>query len=322
MQNSSHQKTILFVDDEIRVLNSLAASFEDDYHVIVESNPKNALRILSQKKVHVLVSDQRMPEMLGYQLLAHARKIQPNTVRLLMTGYSDKQSILETINKGEVFRFIAKPWSISELSNTLEHAAIASEARHIELNDSSIDLQNPLQAWHYSTADLDYNPSLLLCTKNDQIETLFRVTSEQIEANVYIHKSVTSSIEAILENKEISIIFFEMNSLNAEIISALAMLRRIRPNVVSIILTQSTDFKIAIKLINHGQAFRYLTAPLSIIELRTTLFSALQRHMALTNNKEAAARYESDTRNLSITQRVVNLFARIGSRNHHSNFQH
>jgi len=273
MQNSNTKKTVLFVDDEIRVLNSLEASFDDDYHVIVASNPKTALRILSEKKVHILVSDQRMPEMLGYQLLAHARKIQPSTVRLLMTGYSDKQSILETINKGEVFRFIAKPWSIAEFSTILEHAALASDAEHIELVEHKSSKQDTVEAWQERITTLDYKPSILVYQKDNYIETLMRVASENIDANVYIHKSITNSIEAILENDEISIIYFEMNGLNAEVISALAMLRRMRPEVVTIILTKSTDFEVAVKLINHGQAFRYLADPLSVKELRSTLFS-------------------------------------------------
>ena len=141
-----------------------------------------------------------------------------------------------------------------------------------------------------------------------------RVASEQVDANVYLYRSVTRSLEAILENDNIGIVCFEMNGLNAEVISALAMLRRVRPEVVTIILTQSSDFEVATKLINHGQAFRYLAKPLSIKELRSVLFSALDRHIALMSNKESAARYESDTRNLSLTQRVINLFARIHSR--------
>ena len=310
MPYSNTKKTVLFVDDEIRVLNSLEASFEDDYNVIVAYSPQKAIEILKERKVHILVSDQRMPEMLGYQLLAQARKIQPSTVRLLMTGYSDKQSILETINQGEVFRFIAKPWNISEFSATLMDASIASEVKHIELLENAQTENNSTEFWQDQISTLDYKPSVLVYRHDAYIETLMRVASEKIDTDIYTSESISDSVKTILENEEISIVFFEMKGLNAEIISTLAMLRRVRPEVVTIIFTKSTDFEVAVKLINHGQAFRYLAEPISIKQLRATLFSALNRHIALTQNKQSAIRYKSDTRNLSLTQRVVNLFAR------------
>ena len=102
--------TILFVDDEIRVVNLLRISFRDKYKVLIATSGRDALEIMRTTPVDVLVSDQRMPEMLGIELLEKARQSHPGTIRILLTGYSDLSAIVGSVNDGEVFRFINKPW--------------------------------------------------------------------------------------------------------------------------------------------------------------------------------------------------------------------
>ena len=85
----SERIRILFVDDEERILRSLALQFRRDYEVLTESDPQRALQRLQHESVHVLVSDQRMPGMSGAELLAAAQQIAPQTLLILLTGYSD-----------------------------------------------------------------------------------------------------------------------------------------------------------------------------------------------------------------------------------------
>ncbi|WP_134393089.1 response regulator, partial [Pseudomonas aeruginosa] len=80
---------ILFVDDEERILRSLAMQFRRHYEVLTESDPRRALERLKTERIQVLVSDQRMPQMSGAELLAQARERYPETLRILLTGYSD-----------------------------------------------------------------------------------------------------------------------------------------------------------------------------------------------------------------------------------------
>jgi len=305
------RKTVLFVDDDERVLRALEATFEDDYNVITDISANNALKTLRDVHIDIIVSDQRMPEMLGYQFLAQARKVRPDAIRILMTGYSDKKSIIETINKGEVFRFVAKPWTLDEFTEILSQASIASEASNIELPQTAQKPTSLNSHWKSATKTLGHSPSVLMFTRENYRKALLKLASKGFDAKVYISKSLSVSLDAIVNNNDIGIVFIEMNSLNAEIISALALLKRSKPEVVVIILAQASDFNVAVKLINNGQAFRYLCGPIDLKILQTSIRSALIRHVKLSKNKQYARRYTTDTRDLSISQRVARLIARL-----------
>lgn len=122
--------SILFVDDEQRVLNSMRALFRRDYDVHVTTLGSEALTILRDKTVEVIVADQRMPEMTGVEVLGAAKDISPNTVRILLTGYADLDAIEGSINIGEVFRFLSKPCPPNHLRETIKLAVdIAAKAK-------------------------------------------------------------------------------------------------------------------------------------------------------------------------------------------------
>ena len=113
---------ILFVDDEHASRLVFQQSFGKRFRVkCVESGPK-ALEILTQEPVAVLVTDQRMPEMSGDELLARAKVVSPDTVCVVATAYSDLEPILRAVNEGLVVRYIIKPWDRAELQQTLEWA--------------------------------------------------------------------------------------------------------------------------------------------------------------------------------------------------------
>ena len=108
------KEKILCVDDEVQIVISLRALLRSKYEVLIATSGEEALDILRKDNtIRVLISDQRMPKMLGAEVLREARKISPGTMRLLLTGYSDLQAIIDSINEGEVFRFINKPWNLS-----------------------------------------------------------------------------------------------------------------------------------------------------------------------------------------------------------------
>jgi DNA-binding NtrC family response regulator len=128
MNNSSMKPTVLFVDDEERIVNLLRMVFRSDYEVLTACSGQQALDLLDRHRVAVLVSDQRMPGMLGVQLLSEARKRSPATMRILLTGYSDLAAIVGSVNEGEVFRFVNKPWNHDEIKAIVREAADASLA--------------------------------------------------------------------------------------------------------------------------------------------------------------------------------------------------
>jgi len=116
------EPALLFVDDEPMMLNSLRHLFDDDYEVLTANSGKKGLELLSKHDVGVIISDQRMPEMLGHEFLAQAKILRPDTIRILLTGYSDIDDTIRSINDGEIFRYVNKPWQAAKLSETVNLA--------------------------------------------------------------------------------------------------------------------------------------------------------------------------------------------------------
>lgn len=111
--------SVLYVDDEEHNLKSFKASFRRDFEIHLALSGKEGLEILKEKDINVILTDQRMPEMTGIQFLIEADKVNPEPIRILVTGYSDINAVIDSINKGEIYRYISKPWNEEELKQTI-----------------------------------------------------------------------------------------------------------------------------------------------------------------------------------------------------------
>jgi DNA-binding NtrC family response regulator len=108
-------RTILFVDDEEKVLKSLQRGLMDEpYNLLFATSGKESLKILENNEVHIIVTDMRMPEMSGLELLRIVKDKYPKIVRLVLSGYTQVTTLLTAINQGEIFKFITKPWRLEE----------------------------------------------------------------------------------------------------------------------------------------------------------------------------------------------------------------
>ncbi len=114
--------SILYVDDERQNLVSFKATFRREYTVHIAESAMEGLDVLREKPVDLVVTDQRMPQMTGVQFLEKVVPEYPDTVRIILTGFSDIEAIVGAINEGQVFRYITKPWDERELRMTLENA--------------------------------------------------------------------------------------------------------------------------------------------------------------------------------------------------------
>ncbi len=115
--------SLLLVDDEPNILSALKRLFRRNGHTIhTAESGAEGLKILQQQPVDLIISDMRMPEMNGAEFLEQAAKINPNAVRLLLTGYSDINATIEAINKGKIYGYISKPWNETELNLTVNQA--------------------------------------------------------------------------------------------------------------------------------------------------------------------------------------------------------
>lgn len=113
---------MMIVDDEGANLRTLERLFREDYTVITAQSGAQALSLLEQHDVAILITDQRMPEMTGIELLKKTTELRPNMVRILLTGYTDVGSLIEAINCGLVYRYMTKPWNNDDLRLTVNRA--------------------------------------------------------------------------------------------------------------------------------------------------------------------------------------------------------
>ena len=118
-----HDHTVLFVDDEVNILKALQRLLRNEpMNVLTASRPSEAIALVERESPQVVVSDQRMPEMSGVDMLSTIRERSPDIVRMMLTGYTEMTIAVEAINRGEIFRLITKPWNDDELKATLRQA--------------------------------------------------------------------------------------------------------------------------------------------------------------------------------------------------------
>lgn len=180
--------TLLIVDDEPIVLAALKETLErEKYQVVASTSPLKALEILRTRDFAVIISDQRMPEMMGLDFLIESKKLRPNTSRILITAVLSLPTIVDAINRGEIFRFVAKPWLREELTATVKNAvnryelitrneqltaettrlnaqltianaALGEQVKHLETQKAALDVANRALA-------TSYEHSLDLCVR-------------------------------------------------------------------------------------------------------------------------------------------------------------
>lgn len=135
MSPDRNSRPVLYVDDEPNNLTVFEAAFEDKYDVYTALSGADALRILDERPIHVLVTDMRMPEMNGVELLERVLPRHPEVIRIVLTGYTDVESIVRAINQGQVHQYITKPWDERELGIIIDRslAAFAEARRQVQL---------------------------------------------------------------------------------------------------------------------------------------------------------------------------------------------
>jgi DNA-binding NtrC family response regulator len=106
---------VLYVDDEVNNLNSFKASFRRDFEVFTAISAKEGRKILDTTEIGVIITDHRMPVMTGIEFLESIINIYPDTIRILLTGFADINSVMDAVNRGQVYKYIVKPWQNDEL---------------------------------------------------------------------------------------------------------------------------------------------------------------------------------------------------------------
>lgn len=145
-------RTLLLVDDEDSVLSALRRLFRrDGYRILTAPSGADALALLADHDVDVIVSDQRMPGMDGVDFLRQAKRMRPGSIRMTLSGYTDLQSIIDAVNEGAVFKFLTKPWDDDRLR---DH--VAKAFRHKEMADENRRLTAALERANADLADVNH----------------------------------------------------------------------------------------------------------------------------------------------------------------------
>lgn len=113
---------ILYVDDELENLTSFKYLFKKKFQITLANSASEALNILKEENVQVVISDQRMPEMTGIEFLEKVSIEHPDVIRILLTGYTDILTMEEAIGKGKIYKCMSKPFEMNEMAETLKEA--------------------------------------------------------------------------------------------------------------------------------------------------------------------------------------------------------
>jgi eukaryotic-like serine/threonine-protein kinase len=260
---------ILFVDDEERILTALRSVFRAGYHVLTATHGREALELVGKFHPHVVVSDQRMPGMTGVELLRQVKEAAPSTVRLLLTGYSDLAAIVGSVNEGEVFRFVSKPWDNQEILATIgEAAAIALELAQTAATPPIVPERMEAGI-------------LLIGADADTASSVKRFVGGACP--VHEARDFDSAIGS-LDTHETALVIADLGKRREESLPALKVLKHERPEILVIVLTDASDSELVIDLINQAQIFRFLNKPIDTDKLKGHVQAALTRYQGFKQN--------------------------------------
>lgn len=291
---------LLFVDDEARILISLKAIFRNDYEVATAEGSAIAIEKLKSTPFDVIVSDQRMPGLTGVEVLRAAREIQPQAIRLLLTGYSDLNAIIASINEGEIFRFISKPWANTELRQTIATAVKAARAEHFE----SLPTTTPVKAQPVAS---DVGVLVL----DDDPDTVGNVRDALGPHRPVFSASRVDEVPALLAEHRIGLLFTELRVGGQSVTPLLAVLRQHHPALVVVVFTAKPNPEDGISLINHGQVFRLLLKPGSGSVLRGTVNIGSRRFEHLEREPAQIERLVADTAPLVAVAERTGLLGKV-----------
>ncbi len=140
-----HAHCLLVIDDERDVCDSIHDLLRRDFHVLRAGSAAEGCRLMQDNDVHVILTDQRMPQITGVEFLTKVRVKYPRAVRMLFTGYADLEAIIAAINQGHIFQFLRKPWQPEELQRAVREAA-AEYDRLVEEAEEKMRLRAELEA--------------------------------------------------------------------------------------------------------------------------------------------------------------------------------
>ncbi len=247
--SETFRRRLLLVDDEVNILSALKRLLrQDKYDIMTANNGQEALDTLKDSPVDVIVTDQRMPGMTGVEFLRLAKESYPDTIRIVLSGYTELQSVTDAVNESAVYKFLTKPWDDVQL-----RGHVAEAFRRKEMADENLRLQRQLKI-----------ANLALETTNNELDKLLREQEERIENDEVslqitheILAHVSTPILGIDDEKNIVFINAAAQELLGKSNTFLGMkMGRNAPQLEQALNQSSTE------IILHNERYKVLTHPM------------------------------------------------------------
>ena len=189
---AQRRHTVLVVDDEPDVVKSVQDLLRYDYKVLGATRARDAIKLMQENEIAVVMSDQRMPEMSGVEFLGRARADHPEAIRLLFTGYADIRAVIDAINEGNVYRYITKPWDPDELQTVIREA--------VERYDLLVERKRLIAELEQKNAELEKANAAL--READALKTAFiQVTSHELRTPVTLMQGLADLASRVQDVK-------------------------------------------------------------------------------------------------------------------------
>ena len=300
---------IAFIDDEPRILRSLKMHFRQSHDVFITTDASELMKYVSEHDVQVVISDQRMPDKQGTEVLRDIKAASPNTLRILLTGYADLNAVIDSVNEGEIYRYITKPWQNDELKQIVNKATeIAQQTQEITQNTMQ---GNDTQKFSGGSTGSNRNVLVL-----DDGESVYQQIKSHFKSAYTV--SWASNLEQaakLLQKKRFGVTITD-STLNKENITPIVYaLKNIQPDLMVLMLTEFKDAHMVIDLINKGQVYRCLPRPTNFSIMSISLDRAFDHHERLVEQPILAARHHveevTESEALNFSERLKGFFAKF-----------
>ena len=298
---------IAFIDDEPRILRSLKMHFRQSHDVFTTTDATELMKYVSEHDVQVVISDQRMPDKQGTEVLRDIKEASPNTIRILLTGYADLNAVIDSVNDGEIYRYITKPWQNDELKKIVNKATEIAQ----QMQDITQNMKQGDESQSFMNASSKRNILVL-----DDDESIYQEIKNQFKSTYTV--SWASNLEQaakLLQKKKFGVTITDA-TLNEENITPIVYaLKNIQPDLMVLMLTEFKDAHMVIDLINKGQVYRCLPRPTNFSIMSISLDRAFEHHERLVQQPILATRHhveevpEAETFNFS--ERLKGFFAKF-----------
>jgi serine/threonine-protein kinase len=280
---------VLCVDDEPNILRSLNWLLRKDFDVITASSGHEALALVREHDFDVIISDQRMPGMTGVELLREACQISPRAMRILLTGYSDLQAVMRSVNESEVFRFINKPWHVNDLPKIVAEAASIAKSQPARVPTPVVTEQTEIAE---QAAVLEHPETVLLIDDDPMVMELLRIAVGP--GMRILHATSLGAAVDMVASEDVGVVISDTLVNHVDTTRLLKVMKEKIPGIVTVMLSSDADVGDIVGLINQGQIYRFVPKPIKAGFLRRVVASAILKNWQLRENPDYAKRHFVD----------------------------